>query len=128
MPRGSPGRAMPRRRSPSTRRFSRPRPAEAPCRHGGGSTLPGEAVIVAAMKILHVIPSLALETGGPPRACLGMAGAIAARGHQATVFATDHGLAPEAPRGPLTTADGVVVRYFPLQWPRKFATSWPMGE
>ncbi len=84
------------------------------------------AVIVAAMKILHVIPSLALETGGPPRACLGMAGAIVARGHQATVFSTDHGMPPEVLEAP-QTVDGIVVRYFPLQRPRKFATSWPMA-
>jgi len=82
--------------------------------------------MVAAMNILHVIASLAPETGGPPRACLGMARAIARRGHRVTVFSTDHGLAPALPRGPIEE-QGVAIRYFPLEWPRGLATSWPMA-
>lgn len=88
--------------------------------------MPAAIVATVAMNILHVIPSLALETGGPPRACLGMANAVVRRGHRATVFATDHGLTPTAARGPLEDG-GIVIRYFPLERPRILATSWPMA-
>ena len=43
------------------------------------------------MNILHVIASLAQETGGPAKAVLEMAEAVAGRGHTLTVFSTDFG-------------------------------------
>lgn len=44
------------------------------------------------MRILHVIPDLAPETGGPVTAVLGLAEAQAAMGHQVCIAASDYGL------------------------------------
>lgn len=41
------------------------------------------------MKILHVIANLAPRYGGPPKACMDMAAAMAARGHKVDIFTTD---------------------------------------
>jgi glycosyltransferase involved in cell wall biosynthesis len=73
------------------------------------------------MNILHVIASLALETGGPAKAVLEMAEAVAKRGHQVTVFATDYGGVP----GGLDRlrAAGVQVRIFPVEAPRVWKRS-----
>lgn len=40
------------------------------------------------MKILHVIASLNLRLGGPPKACMEMAKAVAGLGHEVTIFST----------------------------------------
>lgn len=45
------------------------------------------------MKILHVIPDLAPETGGPVTAVLGLAEAQAAMGHEVCIASSDYGLA-----------------------------------
>ena len=68
------------------------------------------------MNILHVIASLAQETGGPAKAVLEMAEAVAKRGHTVTVFSTDFGGVPEG-LDQLQDA-GVKVRVFPVQAPR----------
>ena len=44
------------------------------------------------MRVLHVIPDLAPETGGPVTAVLGLAEAQAEHGHQVSIAATDYGL------------------------------------
>jgi len=41
------------------------------------------------MRILHGIANLDITTGGPPRSCLGMAGAVAKLGHDVTIVTTD---------------------------------------
>jgi glycosyltransferase involved in cell wall biosynthesis len=79
------------------------------------------------MNILHVIASLAAESGGPAKACLEMARASAGRGHAVTIFATDRGLAPDSGARP-STGGGVAIRYFPEQWPHALATSWPLAS
>src|SRR5947209_5614117 len=49
------------------------------------------------MRVLHVIPSMAAEVGGPPAVCAGLAGALAARGHAVTVAALEtRGFTPVA--------------------------------
>lgn len=70
------------------------------------------------MKILHVVPTYlpAWRHGGPILAVHGLCKALAARGHEVTVFTTDiHGdgslaVPLEQPVG----IDGVEVRYFPV--------------
>jgi len=56
------------------------------------------------LAIVHVISDLAAAMGGPPRACLGMAAATAARGHRVEIHTTDWKDA-----GPPATAAGVAV-------------------
>lgn len=77
------------------------------------------------MNILHVIASLAQETGGPAKAVLEMAEAVAVRGHNVTVFSTDYGGVPD-------TLDrlrgaGVTVRVFPVEAPRIWKRSPQMA-
>lgn len=73
------------------------------------------------MRILHVICNLSRAYGGPARAVLDMAAALAGRGHELAVYATDGGgetmaLAP-------AEAAGVEIRRFPCQPPRAWQYS-----
>lgn len=67
------------------------------------------------MKVLHVVPSLAVSAGGPPTAVLGMAEALARAGLEVRVAATDHG-------GPRLKADAPYevrlfhCRFCPWRW------------
>ena len=76
------------------------------------------------MRILHVIGDLAPESGGPAKAGFEMARAVARRGHDVAIYATDFGQPPEAPRE--RQRDGVTIRLFPLQPPKIWLASWPM--
>ncbi len=76
------------------------------------------------MRILHVIGDLAPESGGPAKAGFEMARAVARRGHEVAIYATDFGQPPDLPRERLR--DGVRIRLFPLQAPRIWLASWPM--
>jgi glycosyltransferase involved in cell wall biosynthesis len=62
------------------------------------------------LKILHVIPDLAPETGGPVTAVLGLAEAQAAMGHEVCIAASDYGL-DSTPR-----LDGVEFKLFPCRY------------
>jgi glycosyltransferase involved in cell wall biosynthesis len=44
------------------------------------------------MRVLHVISALAEEFGGPVNSCLETAQALAARGHDVTIYTTDNGV------------------------------------
>lgn len=70
------------------------------------------------MKILHVVPTYlpAWRHGGPILAVHGLCKALAARGHEVTVFTTDvHGDGSlEVPLDEPVEIDGVEVRYFPV--------------
>ncbi len=71
------------------------------------------------MKILHVVPTYlpAWRHGGPILAVHGLCKALAARGHEVTVFTTDvHGDGTlDVPLGRPVVVDGVEVRYFPVR-------------
>ncbi len=71
------------------------------------------------MKILHVVPTYlpAWRHGGPILAVHGLCKALAARGHEVTVFTTDvHGDGTlDVPLGRPVAVDGVEVRYFPVR-------------
>jgi glycosyltransferase involved in cell wall biosynthesis len=71
------------------------------------------------MRILHLIATLAPESGGTAQACLEMALAVAARGHQISIYTTDWG----APARPLPAGSGVAIETFPVQWPRAWKPS-----
>ena len=80
------------------------------------------------MKILHVIGDLAPFSGGPAKACFEMARAVARRGHGVALYTTDYGQKPgSVPAGGAPQRrDGVTLRWFPLQPPRFWLTSWPL--
>lgn len=65
--------------------------------------------------------------GGPIRAVHGLCRALAARGHQVTVFTTDRDTAGAVPVGRPVALDGVEVWYFPLAPPRRLDRSPAMG-
>ena len=75
------------------------------------------------MRILHVIGDLAPASGGPAKAGFEMARALARRGHEVSIYATDFGQ-PDAAREQMR--EGVRIRLFPLQAPRIWLASWPM--
>src|SRR5262245_25680096 len=76
------------------------------------------------LRILHVIGDLAPESGGPAKAGFEMARAVARRGHEVAIYATDFGQPAEALRDQLR--DGVRIRLFPLQTPKIWLASWPL--
>jgi len=73
------------------------------------------------MKILHVVPTYvpAWKHGGPIRTVHGLCKALAARGHQVTVFTTDVDTGGAVPTGKAVALDGVEVWYFPVTAPRR---------
>ncbi len=81
------------------------------------------------MKILHVVPTYvpAWKHGGPIRSVHGLSKALAARGHQVTVFTTDVDTKGAVPVGQAVALDGVEVWYFPVTSPRRSYRSPRMG-
>jgi glycosyltransferase involved in cell wall biosynthesis len=75
------------------------------------------------MRLLHVVPTYlpAWRHGGPILAVHGLCKALAARGHEVTVFTTNvHGEGTlDVPLGRPVAMDGVEVRYFPVRSPRR---------
>ena len=82
------------------------------------------------MKILHVISTLAPRDGGPSKACVEMARAVARRGHEITIFATDKDGAGrlDVPTDRPVERDGVTLRYFPAAAPRFWGRSPAMAD
>jgi glycosyltransferase involved in cell wall biosynthesis len=75
------------------------------------------------MKILHVVPTYApaWKHGGPIRAVHGLCKALAARGHEVTVFTTDVDTGGAVPAtGEPVMLDGVAVCYFPVRLRRLY--------
>jgi len=83
------------------------------------------------LKILHVVPSVApaWRYGGPVVAAYGMTRALVRRGHDVTVFTTniDGDGYLNVPTGEPVDMDGVQTTYFPVQRPRWYYYSQPMG-
>lgn len=82
------------------------------------------------MRILHVIADLAQERGGPAEACVHMARGLAERGHEVRVLATDRGMNEGRPAWWSNSLEGarLDIRLHPLQFPRFFATSFPLAR
>ena len=82
------------------------------------------------MRILHVIPSFAPRYGGPTTAAVGLTPELARRGHDVTVATTnvDGPGELDVPLGRPVPMDGVDVWYFPIQRPRWYHFSAPMGR
>ena len=83
-----------------------------------------QVVPVSQMRILHLIATLAPESGGTAQACLEMASAIAVRGHQVSIYTTDWG----EPARPLPAESTVAVETFPVQWPRVWKPSFGLAQ
>src|SRR5262245_11156525 len=81
------------------------------------------------IRILHVIASIAARTGGPAKAALDMARAVAARGHEVAIYTTDRDMTAQEretlARHGLRAVD---LRVFPQQAPAVFGTSWPLAR
>jgi glycosyltransferase involved in cell wall biosynthesis len=79
------------------------------------------------VRILHVVPTYvpAWRHGGPVAAVHGLCKALAARGHEVTVFTTDvHGAGTlDVPKAVPVALDGVTVWYFPVAFPRRLYRS-----
>lgn len=84
------------------------------------------------MKILHVSPVYypALRYGGPIVAVHGLCSALAARGHDVTVITTnaDGAGVSDVPLDRPVDLDGVEVRYFPVERPRRIFRAPAMLE
>lgn len=80
------------------------------------------------MRILHVIANLDLQLGGPSLACIEMARAVAAAGHQVSVYTTDWSVEGRngEPDGRPLERDGVTYRYFRHRWHEGWCWSWPL--
>ncbi len=79
------------------------------------------------IRILHVIASIAASTGGPARAVVDMARAVAARGHDVSIYTTDRDMT-DAERAAPPPADGVERHVFAQGFPALFATSWKLAR
>ena len=82
------------------------------------------------MRILHVIPSFAPRYGGPTVAAVGLTRELARRGHDVSVATTnvDGPGELDVPLNEPVPMDGVDVWYFPIQRPRWYHFSVPMGR
>ncbi len=82
------------------------------------------------MKILHVIANLAPRYGGPPKACIEMAQAMASLGHTVSIYTTNQDGSSEldVPTYQPVFKDGVEIRYFPIQHPRFWGFSLPLAQ
>lgn len=81
------------------------------------------------MKIVHVINSLAMSTGGPAPACRDMARAMARRGHHVSIHTSARRPTEDGPAiGRLVDADGVHIICHPMVPPRFFGTSPAMAR
>jgi glycosyltransferase involved in cell wall biosynthesis len=78
------------------------------------------------MRILHVIGDLAPESGGPAKACVEMARAVARRGHQVSIATTDFSPSQGRAAPSFAPEPRLDVHLFPLGFPRAWLTSWPM--
>lgn len=80
------------------------------------------------MNILHVIPTLALEEGGPPHAVLGMACGVARRGHSATIAYVREAGGDSARSAEACHTSGVATIGFAPSFPRRFRASRSMAQ
>ncbi len=82
------------------------------------------------MKILHVIANLAPRYGGPPKACMETAGAVAALGHEVRIYTTtmDGDSELDVPLDRPVVNNGVEIHYFATSRPRFWCASWSLGR
>ena len=72
------------------------------------------------MRILHVIGDLAPESGGPAKACVEMARAVARRGHEVAIATTDFSPSQGRAEPKIASAPGLALHAFPVSFPRRW--------
>src|SRR5438067_9464620 len=79
------------------------------------------------MKVLHVIPSLGPQRGGPSHGLLALSRELGRQGVSVQICATDDNgpYRLEVPLGEPSSHDGVTTWFFPRQM-RFYTFSWPM--
>ena len=78
------------------------------------------------MRILHVMPTMSARYGGPVRACLDMAKALAGRGHEVEIYTSNYdgfGHFEDVPLGLATGLEGIQTYYFGVRGARYFRFS-----
>jgi len=77
------------------------------------------------VKVVHVIATLSATYGGPPKACLETAQAVAALGHEVSILTTDLGFPGrlDVPLGQPVNRDGITIHYHPGIRPHSWGTS-----
>ena len=78
------------------------------------------------MRILHVIGDLAPESGGPAKACVEMARALALRGHGVTIATTDYAPSGGRARPRIAPERGLSLEVHAAGFPRAWLASWPL--
>lgn len=79
------------------------------------------------ISILHVIADLAPESGGPAKACVEMAQAVAKLGHHVEIYTTNYSPSVAQSQVGLTTVGNVNISTFPCQTPKFWKFSVPLG-
>jgi glycosyltransferase involved in cell wall biosynthesis len=82
------------------------------------------------IRIVHVIASIASRTGGPAKAVVDMARAVAARGHEVAIHTTDREMDDDerARLSGTTTKCGVTTHVHRQGFPKTLAVSWPLAR
>jgi len=85
---------------------------------------------VRPLRILHVIASLAPRYGGPSQVCVELCQELARAGEHVSIYTTnlDGPGTLDVPCQVPVWVNGVEVRYFPVQSPRRYALSLPMAR
>ena len=79
------------------------------------------------LKVLHVIPSVSEQSGGPAQAIFPMCRALVARGHEVCIATTRHGLPSLNGNGNGPQRyNGTSTHFFPIQWGDRFKYSRPL--
>ena len=78
------------------------------------------------MRVLHVIPSLAEQSGGPAAAIVPMCRALQTQGIEPLIVTTNEGR-PQADTEDLLDFEGVPVRFFPVQLGASYKYSRPLA-
>jgi glycosyltransferase involved in cell wall biosynthesis len=82
------------------------------------------------LRILHVIASLAPRYGGPSQVCLELCQELARAGERVSIHTTnlDGPGTVDVPCHEPVWTNGVEIRYFPVQAPRRYALSLPLAR
>jgi len=82
------------------------------------------------MKILHVVPSLANEFGGPSIAVIGLCRELVRQGEDVTVFTTEADVFGRAQTGYAKPSeiDGIKIFYFPMRYMFNYKLSMPLAQ
>jgi glycosyltransferase involved in cell wall biosynthesis len=77
------------------------------------------------VKILQILASVDPKSGGPALSATKLGEFLGAIGHDVTIYTTNYGIDGnlDLPDGPAVVRDGVLYRYFSVDWPRNYRFS-----